>query len=187
MPRLHRFVSLICFCLLAGSAWATKITIQDPSNTPFTVTPVTTSTFVVTFTDDCTSALNPSSAGYSDAGCFAFTNRTGSDWTSITLSTVDTPTNGGFTCASPIFSSQNCSYDASTGQYVLAFDDGTIASQTNNLNYFVISESDLDPSSLTFDATVTYAASTPEPSAWLLMGTGLLCAWAVRARQRRLA
>ena len=188
MHLLRRLFLFACVCLVASSASATIIIIQDPSNASFSVLPVTASPFTVTFTDDCQSALTSSQPGYDAAGCFAFTNRTGFDWTGLTLTTTDTPADSGFSCESSILPSQTCTFDPTTGEYTLSFTGGTIPNQTNNLNYYVISESDLDPSSLTFNAVATFAASTPEPSGLVLVGTGLMSAWAtMRTRRRPLA
>lgn len=180
----HRLASLFCLFLLAGSAWATQITIQDPSNAvaPFTVNPITTPVFTVTFSNSCQSALSPGQAGYTDAGCFSFTNRTGEDWSGLTLTTTFASPDGRYTCASPdVF--QSCTYDATTGLFTLSYTQGDVSSNPSPHSYYTISEDDIDPSLLTFQATVTFA-STPEPSGLLLMGTGLVCA-GLLLRQRR--
>lgn len=174
MRTVCRLLSIFCMCLIACSAWATRITVQDPTEFPITSSP-----FQVTFTGSCQDLLPRGNAAYNDKGCFGFVNRTGSDWSALTLTLqTGSPTNGGFDCVSDVFLTQTCT----PGGTVLTFSGGDIPSDT--LQYFVISEDDLDPSSISFIATPTFA-TTPEPSAWLLMGTGVLSGFGVIRSRRR--
>jgi hypothetical protein len=186
MRFAYRVLVCFCFVLLAGNARASRITIQEP---PVPITAVTVTPFPVTFSDSCSVVLLPTNANYGNRGCFGFLNRTAGDWTGLTLVLeTGSPTNGGFVCDAPAqgvqlaFQSSSCGFDSTLGTYVLSFTDGVIPNDTQQ--YFVISEDDLDPASITFEAYPTFA-STPEPPAFLLLGTGLVCATGLMWSRRR--
>jgi hypothetical protein len=177
-----RVFALVCLCLVAFSAHATRITIQDPGS--ITLTPVTDTPFLVTFSGSCGALLPSSNPASSDMGCFGFVNRTSADWIGLTLVlTSGSPTNGGFDCDTPgVFATADCSSTT-----VLSFSNGVIPVEVVNTipQYFVIAEDDLDPATITFEAYPTFAGATPEPSALVLLTTGAVLAGGLMWSRRR--
>lgn len=180
--RLSVCVLLLCF--FTGAAHATKINILDP----FTTNGITSSPFAVGF-DACSSDELPRGTTGSPLGCFAGVNYTGDSWTGIELTLHDPTQSFSFQCntesrSTELFASATCGYDPTTGDYDLLFSAGGVPEN----GFFVITEDDLLPGALTFTATVTYANGTgvtPEPSAAMLLSTGLLCMGCVVLVRRR--
>ncbi len=187
MPVFSRLLAYAVLCALVGSARATRINILDPTTPPL-VTPITSTPFDVTFSQANCGILLPG-ATQPEMGCYGFLNRTSADWVGLelTLSSSD-PTMFSFTCndlppATPVFGAvTSCGYNAQKQAYDLLFTAGIIPNNTRQ--YFVITEDDLPADALEFTATPVFA-STPEPPAFLLLSTGLLCAGALVYSRRR--
>ncbi|HLI77282.1 MAG TPA: PEP-CTERM sorting domain-containing protein [Acidobacteriaceae bacterium] len=171
MRATCRLFACLLLCAFVCSAKATKINILDPYST----NPIFSTPFSVTFAACQPGELPyPGDPGFNPLGCFSGVNRTGQDWSSVELTIPDF--GHSFQCdtddsSEQYFPTPDCAYDPADDVYDLTFSGGTLDNNSN----FLITEDDIDPASFpTFQVTVTYVAATPEPSALLLLGTGLL-------------
>jgi hypothetical protein len=177
--KLLRCLPLIAtVCMLSGIAKADPVDFHmvvvdppTPSNPTFSVTDITSSPVIVSFTDTC--SIDGSSVPTFD-GCAAFINGTGSALTSLDL---DMPNSGLAANQMPncstsgtgtdFFSSAFCPSPAPGADYIIDFSGGSIPPDT----YFVIAESGVDVSTTPWTGTLT---TTPEPSSIWLLSTGVL-------------
>lgn len=148
-----------------------RMNVLDPSG--FTVNPITTTTFQVTFTA-CQLGELPS--GVTADGCFAGVNVSGLDWTSLSMTFPETGALEGQvpSCTTPaysIFSDTDCSL--SGGVFLLNFTDGSIPSGQGTASIFVIAETGVDPDSFPEGTAVAGVAPEPASLLFLLTGTGL--------------
>ncbi len=188
MRVFSRLFACLLLCALVCTARATKINILDPAPPANPITPITSTPFDVTFSQAFCGVLLPN-ATQSEMGCYGFLNRTSSNWVGLELTLASSdPSMFSFTCndtppAAPVFgSTTSCGYNRQKQEYDLIFTSGLIPNNTQQ--YFVITEDDLPADVLEFTATPIFA-STPEPPAFLLLGTGLLCAGALAYSRRR--
>ncbi len=187
MRVFSRLSACFLLCVLVCTAGATRINILDPTP-PDLITPITSTPFDVTFSATSCNILLPN-ASPAQMGCFGFLNRTSSNWVGLelTLSSTD-PNMFNFSCndmppgTQAFGAAPTCGYDARKQEYDLLFTSGLIPNNTQQ--YFVITEDDLPADALEFTATPIFA-STPEPPAFLLLSTGLLCAGALAYSRRR--
>lgn len=147
----------------------------------YSVTPITTLDFAVTFTA-CVAGELP--GGATADGCFAGENDSPSAWTALDLFFVNNDALGDQPVSCPIttgdhsfFGVADCTID--DGLYHLGFDMGTIPTNDGNASIFFITETGVDPAD--FPTGSAYAnqpnvqlAATPEPDSLLLMMTGML-------------
>jgi hypothetical protein len=192
--RMMRF--LLVFALLCGVSSISKaddfrMVVLDPPPPSFPTFPIFSSPFTFTFAP-CAAGQLPTGTMGSYDGCFSGVNRTGQDWTSLTLNFGN---NTALSNAAPavcsldgggldIFSEPGpgeC--DLSNGLYTLIYKGGLL---TNNEN-FVIAEQGVDPDDFP-EVTATFTTSTtvtPEPESIWLMSTGLTFLGSLVARRRR--
>ncbi len=189
--RLFACALLLAFATLAR---ASKINILDPPG--FYTNPITSSPFTVSFTSCSGSEIPqpnpPVTPPLTADGCFAGVNRTGQDWSSLELIVPDVgaiTTQSSFQCDTDpsqleIFQGVSCNYDPLGNAYDLIFSAGTL---TNSQLFIITEDGIVPPEDFPYTtAIVTLAsATTPEPSAWLLLASGLLCtACVAKARSR---
>ena len=173
--RLFSVASLFTCCTLASaSALDFKANVLDP---PLPLTPtfptyvISSSPFEVSFSP-CVADELP--GGLTADGCFAGINRTGLGWTGLQFIfpndsvLASQPVDCSPAASSNVFSQANCVSDASV--YTLTFSEGTL----NNSELFFLTETGVP--ALLFPEGVGTALTTtptPEPSSWMLIGTGL--------------
>ena len=192
--QLLCLVSLVCAGFpIAGHADTANpdfvAHVLDPTYVPPAGGPdyITGLRFQVTF---AACAANELPDGISAQGCFLGFNRSNVDWTGLQFTfqnnaTLNSqPPNCSLEGKDDIFSQTNCSLG---GAYVLKFASGIIPNSGSASTFFV-TEDGVDPSLFgTGDAVVTSyvagSATTPEPTPFVLLGTGLLfIGWAVTRR-----
>ena len=191
--RLMRFLLIVA--ILSGLSSPLKaddfrMVVLDPPPSSFPTYPIFSSPFSFTFAPCVAGQLPTGTLGTYD-GCFSGVNRTGLDWTSLTLSFVD---NTALSNAAPA----NCSLDGGgldifsapgpgacdlkDGLYTLIFTDGLLL----NNEYFVIAEQGVDPADFPeIEATFTTSNAIPEPESIWLLSTGFAFAGSLVTRRRR--
>ncbi|HZY63030.1 MAG TPA: hypothetical protein VFE38_10915 [Edaphobacter sp.] len=167
--------ALIIACAFIGSASAEPIDfhmrVLDPPPPAFSVQPIFSTPFTFTFTA-CSVGELP--GGGTADGCFAGVNRSGMDWSNLTITFADNPVLAGQTpsCAltgsNNIFSDTACSLAGST--YTLSFTDGVLS----NNDFFFITEDGVVPPEGFGVGTGSVVLPTPEPEPFLLLATGLV-------------
>ncbi len=190
MRTFCRILPLLLLCAFVRTATAGKINILDPNSYPATV--ITGSPFTIGgSTGFLTCSAGELPAGISADGCFAGVNGTGDSWSGLELRFPNAGTVLGqsFACNTDpsgfeIFSAASCVYDPASNSFDLQFTSGTIPQG----QLFIITEDGVLPPGDFPDVTASVTfASTPEPSSWLLLMTGLCCSgaygWARRRRQ----
>lgn len=185
--RLLVLAALLVTSLVAKADPADyKSNILDPTLPGgYTFTPITTSTFTFGF-QDCSTVYLPAGAVGQVNGCFGAINFLSS---AITAAEITFPDAGAIAGQSvsceldtgdQVFTHSKCGTDPTTGDFVQTYFGGDGIGKGE---YFVIvEECTSDPSGKVPcpvsdfpDGTVTLTtAATPEPSAFLLLGTGLL-------------
>lgn len=193
--RMMRYLLVMALvCGAAGSAKADdfRMVVLDPPPSSFPTYPIFSSPFTFSFAP-CAVGQLPTGTQGSYEGCFSGVNRTGEDWTSLTLNFNN---NSALTNAAP----SECSLDGGgqdifaapgTGacdlqgdQYVLIFSGGILSNNEN----FVIAEDGVDPSDFP-DVTASFTTPstvTPEPESVWLLSTGIAFA-ASFLRKRQLS
>ena len=177
--KLLRCLPLIAMvCMLSGIAKADPVDFHmvvvdppAPTNPTFTVTDITSSPVIVSFTDTC--SIDGSSVPTFD-GCAAFINGTGSALTSLDLLMPNSGLAAGQTpncttsgTGTDFFSTASCPTPAPGADYMIDFSGGSIPAN----DYFVIAESGVDVSTTPWTGTLT---TTPEPSSIWLLSTGVV-------------
>jgi hypothetical protein len=186
---------LLAIVLISGTAGIAKgddfrMVVLDPPPASFPTFPIFDSPFSFTFAPCAVGQLPTGTAGTYD-GCFSGVNRTGQDWTSLTLNFSN---NTALSDAAPA----NCSLDGGgldifpepgpgacdlhdDQQYTLIFSGGLL---TNNEN-FVIAEQGVDPSEFPeVTASFTTTSAVPEPETLWLFSTGIALAGSAISRRR---
>lgn len=175
---------------VAGSARADdfRMVVLDPPPASFPTFPIFSSPFTFTFAPCAVGQLPTGTQGTYD-GCFSGVNRTGEDWTSLTLNFSN---NSALSDAAPavcsldgggldIFAAPgpgNCDLQ-SNQQYVLIFNGGTLFNNEN----FVIAEFGVDPSDFP-EVTASFTTVTPEPESLWLLSTGIVLAGSLIRKHR---
>lgn len=169
------FAFLLLSCVV--QAKAVTITAQDPP--PELITPPAQFSF-----ESCSGYFFNGSQVSAD-GCYQFENETGSDITSLTLSFAPlapgVDTSKGQTAKSDIWSSLGA--DCSSGTCIFTYADGELNDNANLLltEVGVKDLSQFGPVTVNF----TTAATTPEPSSFLLLATGLFGVGGFSFQRRR--
>jgi hypothetical protein len=192
MRLLPYLLAIVLVCSTAGIAKGDdfRMVVLDPPPASFPTYPIFDSPFTFTFAPCAVGQLPTGTSGTYD-GCFSGVNRTGQDWTSLTLSFSNntalsdaapancSPDGGGL----DIFSEPgpgNCDLHDDQ-QYILIFSGGLL---TNNEN-FVIAEQGVDPSEFPeVNASFTTASAVSEPETLWLFSTGFALAGLFLPRRR---
>lgn len=183
MSRLRLTLVCLFLGLVALPASATKINILDPDSFP--TFPVVAPDFSFNFSP-CVAGELPD-PNLTEAGCFAGVNRTGSPWVQLALEIPDF--GHSFDCntddaPNQIFHVTSCGLNPATGLYDLVFTSGSLTLG----QIFFVTEDDIDPAlfpTVMAHATLSAAATTPEPSALLLLSTGLAATGGLLWQRRR--
>lgn len=192
MRMMRCLFAIALVCGVAGSAKADdfRMVVLDPPPASFPTFPIFDSPFTFTFAPCAVGQLPTGTLGTYD-GCFSGVNRTGQDWTSLTMNFSN---NSALSNAAPA----NCSLDGggldifaapgegscdlqSNQQYLLIFNGGIL---TNNEN-FVIAEQGVDPNDFPeVTASFTTASTVPEPESLWLFSTGIVLAGSFLSKRR---
>lgn len=191
MRMLRYLLAIIFVCGIAGIAKGDdfRMVVLDPPPDSFPTYPIFDSPFTITFAPCAIGQLPTGTLGTYD-GCFSGVNRSGQDWTSLTLSFSNNtaladaaPANcspdGGGLDIFPEPGPGNCDLHENQ-QYILIFSGGLL---TNNEN-FVIAEQGVNPTEFPeVSASFTTASAVPEPESVWLLSTGIaLAGSAIRRR-----
>lgn len=191
MRVMHYLLAIALVCGVVGSANADdfRMVVLDPPPGSFPTFPIFDSPFSFTFAP-CAVGQLPTGTQDTYDGCFSGVNRTGEDWTSLTLNFSN---NSALSNAAPancsldgggqdIFaapSAGNC--DLQGNQYVLIFTGGILSNNEN----FVIAEEGVDPSDFPeVTASFTTASAVPEPESIWLLSTGIALAGSLISKRR---
>lgn len=192
MRRMHYLlaVALVCGVAISAKADDFRMVVLDPPPPSFPTFPIFDSPFSFTFSPCAVGQLPTGTQGTYD-GCFSGVNRTGQDWTSLTLNFSN---NSALSDAAPA----NCSLDgggldifAAPGpgncdlqldqQYALIFNGGVLSNNEN----FVIAEQGVNPSDFPeVTASFTTPSAIPEPETLWLLSTGIAFAGSLLRRRR---
>ncbi|MEG9435690.1 PEP-CTERM sorting domain-containing protein [Edaphobacter sp. HDX4] len=191
--RIMRYLFAITLVWgVAASARADdfRMVVLDPPPSSFPTYPIFDSPFTFTFAPCAVGQLPTGTQGTYD-GCFSGVNRTGQDWTSLTLNFSN---NSALSDAAPAV----CSLDgggqdifAAPGagacdlqdneQYLLIFTGGLLLNNEN----FVIAEQGVDPSDFPeVTASFTTSSTVTEPESIWLLSTGIAFAGSFLRRRR---
>jgi hypothetical protein len=189
---MRYLLAIALVCGVAGSAKADdfRMVVLDPPPASFPTFPIFDSPFTFSFAPCAVGQLPTGAQGTYD-GCFSGVNRSGADWTSLTLNFSN---NSALSDAAPA----NCSLDGggldifpapgagncdlqSDEQYVLLFNGGILSNNEN----FVIAEQGVDPSEFPeVTASFTTASAVPEPESIWLFSTGIVLAGSLLRKYR---